>query len=266
MVKYNPPTQSEIELMQKFYDEGHSLRETQKQFGWSRVVLIKYLKTRHPKNISEEELKKRRINQVVSWRKRTKEKLVKYKGGKCQGCGYDKYIGCLDFHHVDPTQKDIAISGATISFERLKKEVDKCVLVCSNCHGEIHAGLRGMTTISVSLNYFQDNKRLLELYEKYKYVFGFRGSGGTIPVSLEEHIMNYGIYPKHTTTISFAAKGPSWAENYKRMKKEFPELFFEITVCDPSIYCENSGVKPPNIISGLVQLVERSAVGKAGLL
>lgn len=139
----NRPTWSEIEQMQKFYDEGNSLREVQKQFDWCRSTLIKYLKTRSPKNLSEEERKKRNVNKVVSWRKRAKQKLVEYKGGKCEICEYDRCISCLDFHHIDPEKKDFRVSGVSRSFKTLIKEVDKCALLCRNCHGEIHAFLHG---------------------------------------------------------------------------------------------------------------------------
>ena len=58
-------------------------------------------------------------------------------------CGYDRCQWALDFHHLDPSQKEFGISmdGITRSWERVQKELDKCVLVCSNCHREIHAGL-----------------------------------------------------------------------------------------------------------------------------
>lgn len=68
---------------------------------------------------------------------------VAYKGGKCQICGYSKYVGALEFHHIDPSQKDfgIASKGYTRSWDKNKEELNKCVLVCSNCHREIHAGV-----------------------------------------------------------------------------------------------------------------------------
>ena len=78
---------------------------------------------------------------VVNWRKRTKIKLIQYKGGECEICDYKKSIWALEFHHKDPNEKDFGISGKSWSFERLKKEVDKCILVCSNCHQEIHEEL-----------------------------------------------------------------------------------------------------------------------------
>ncbi len=80
---------------------------------------------------------------VVERRRMLKQKAVEYKGGKCICCGYDKYVGALEFHHTDPNGKDFSISakGACRSWEKIKEEIDKCVLVCSNCHKEIHAGL-----------------------------------------------------------------------------------------------------------------------------
>lgn len=72
-------------------------------------------------------------------RTKIKEELVKYKGGKCERCGYDKCINALEFHHLDPSEKEFSISKySVLSIEKLKKEVDKCVLVCANCHREIH--------------------------------------------------------------------------------------------------------------------------------
>jgi hypothetical protein len=71
-----------------------------------------------------------------------KYKLVEYKGGKCQSCGYNKNQNALSFHHLDPKQKDFEISGKhCLSLERLKKEADKCALLCLNCHAEVHSGI-----------------------------------------------------------------------------------------------------------------------------
>lgn len=79
---------------------------------------------------------------VNSKRRRDKEKLVQYKGGKCEICGYDKCIDALEFHHKDPNEKEFGLScGRTIKFEEKKKEADKCILVCSNCHRELHSKL-----------------------------------------------------------------------------------------------------------------------------
>jgi hypothetical protein len=90
--------------------------------------------------VSDERRKKIVLN-VTKWRIRNKQKLVEYKGGKCVKCGYNRCLSSLTFHHRDPLLKEMRISGSTRSFEKLKKEVDKCELVCNNCHGEIHSGL-----------------------------------------------------------------------------------------------------------------------------
>lgn len=80
---------------------------------------------------------------VQKRRDKIKEILVEYKGGKCEICGYNKCISALEFHHLDPNAKDFGIGakGYTRSIEINKKEVDKCILVCANCHREIHEGL-----------------------------------------------------------------------------------------------------------------------------
>lgn len=80
---------------------------------------------------------------VVERRRKLKRMAVELKGGSCQICGYNKYIGALDFHHVDEEKKsfDLSSKGMTRSWDRIKEEINKCVLVCSNCHREIHAGI-----------------------------------------------------------------------------------------------------------------------------
>jgi hypothetical protein len=136
-----PISQKEVEEMQAFYNDGHSLTDVQKKFGRSRMTLVRKLKTRSPEWITEEERRKRAVNKVVCWRQRTKQKLVDYKGGKCQVCGYNRWVGNLAFHHIDPSKKDFTITAKTIAFEKLRAEVDKCILLCHICHGEVHAGL-----------------------------------------------------------------------------------------------------------------------------
>lgn len=77
---------------------------------------------------------------IKNYRIRLKHRLVLYKGGKCEKCGYDKiqYLRAFDFHHIDPNLKEFNISGNTWGFARAKKEVDKCRLLCSRCHAEEH--------------------------------------------------------------------------------------------------------------------------------
>ena len=79
---------------------------------------------------------------VQKRRDKTKQILVEYKGGKCEICGYDKCISALEFHHINPEEKDFSFSDNTNrSWESTKQEIKKCILICANCHREIHAGL-----------------------------------------------------------------------------------------------------------------------------
>ena len=71
-----------------------------------------------------------------------KIKGVGYLGGKCCICGYNKCLASMDFHHIDETQKKFTIgSSFNRSWLKIKNELDKCVVLCRNCHGEYHAGL-----------------------------------------------------------------------------------------------------------------------------
>jgi len=78
---------------------------------------------------------------VIKRRKLLKLKAIEYKGGACEICKYSKYYGALEFHHIDPSKKDfgIAANGLTRAWEKIKQELDKCQLLCANCHREVHA-------------------------------------------------------------------------------------------------------------------------------
>lgn len=73
-----------------------------------------------------------------------KKNQLEYKGGgNCSICGYNKCIDALEFHHLDPLSKEEKPSNLkrVTNERRWKKEIDKCIVVCSNCHREIHAGM-----------------------------------------------------------------------------------------------------------------------------
>jgi hypothetical protein len=76
-------------------------------------------------------------------RRKLKAILVEEAGGACKICGYNTYVGSLEFHHVDPTTKLFGISsrGLTRSLEAAREEAAKCVLLCRNCHGEVEGGV-----------------------------------------------------------------------------------------------------------------------------
>lgn len=83
------------------------------------------------------------VEAVTERRRKLKRMALDYKGGCCQICGYNKSVGALQFHHLDPSQKDFGIAdkGNTMGWEKMKVELDKCVLLCGNCHSEVHEGI-----------------------------------------------------------------------------------------------------------------------------
>ncbi len=68
-------------------------------------------------------------------------------GGRCQICGYDRYIGALQFHHLDPSEKSFTFGrrGLSMSVERFREEARKCVLLCANCHAEVEGGIASVS-------------------------------------------------------------------------------------------------------------------------
>jgi hypothetical protein len=85
--------------------------------------------------------RQRSVKKVTYWRQRIKQKLIEYKGGRCEKCGYNKPISAVyQFHHKDPQQKKFGIAhkGKCYPWEVVKAEADKCLLLCANCHAETH--------------------------------------------------------------------------------------------------------------------------------
>jgi predicted HNH restriction endonuclease len=81
---------------------------------------------------------------AVSKRRRSiRLKAIDHKGSKCQLCGYDRCKEALEFHHLEESSKHFGVSakGYTRSWEKVKRELVKCILVCANCHRELHAGI-----------------------------------------------------------------------------------------------------------------------------
>jgi len=75
----------------------------------------------------------------IEKKKVVKLKAIEYKGGGCVKCGYKKCEAALEFHHLDPKEKEFLISSKHCNWDIIKKELDKCILVCSNCHRETHS-------------------------------------------------------------------------------------------------------------------------------
>jgi predicted HNH restriction endonuclease len=83
------------------------------------------------------------IEAVKKRRRDLRAKAIELKGGRCEICGYSRCPDALEFHHLDDAKKDFGISakGYTRSWEKVKNELNKCQLLCANCHRELHASL-----------------------------------------------------------------------------------------------------------------------------
>jgi hypothetical protein len=73
-------------------------------------------------------------------RQKKKLKMIEMKGGECVYCGYKKCPQALQFHHLEPEKKRFSMyRGIDRNWKEIKKELEKCELVCANCHAEIHS-------------------------------------------------------------------------------------------------------------------------------
>lgn len=127
---------------------------------------------------------------VSNYRRRRKHNLMSVFGSKCCLCGYDKVQDALEFHHINPEEKEYAIAknGTCHDLEKDLAEIKKCILVCSNCHREIHKNLYSEEELREKQNYNEeianqlrkDKENLLEKKEYYCISCGKKLSGKTI--------------------------------------------------------------------------------------
>lgn len=102
----------------------------------------KYQKAYHKKWYDEN--KKQRIAQIHDRRKNLRMWLSEYKSQlKCELCP-ESHAATLEFHHNDPSKKDLDIAGAITrgwSKTRILAEISKCKVLCANCHRKLHWGV-----------------------------------------------------------------------------------------------------------------------------
>ena len=124
------------------------------QVSWDNVIACPYcgttFKRRTPKKkycspqcrpkLTPAELKENEHLRTVAQRRNAKNKAIDYKGGSCIKCGYNKSNAALEFHHRDSSTKDFVVSanGLARAWSTVKAELDKCDLLCANCHREVH--------------------------------------------------------------------------------------------------------------------------------
>lgn len=141
-----------------YWKNKHGLKGNHKNF--KQIIIKEYGETRYcprcKKDCYTNNFYKRRgkenssvycktctSNQTLERTRAMKQVMVKYKGGCCVKCGYTKSINALEFHHIDPSKKDFTLSKLKQNKfdDKIKNELDKCILVCANCHREIHEEL-----------------------------------------------------------------------------------------------------------------------------
>jgi predicted HNH restriction endonuclease len=93
-------------------------------------------------------------------RKEIRERAIAYLGGACTICGYNKCSAAYDFHHPNPLEKDFSISARMTSWEAIAVELKKCILLCANCHREVHDGLHPSFLLDESHDRGGDDRRL----------------------------------------------------------------------------------------------------------
>lgn len=108
---------------------------------------------------------------VIDFVKRRKSNLIKVFNSKCCICGFDKWQSALEFHHVNPENKEfgLTVNTTTKALEKQLIEARKCILVCANCHRGIHSGF--VTIPDNWQSYYNEEvaNELLKALEKKKY-------------------------------------------------------------------------------------------------
>lgn len=127
---------------------------------------------------------------VSDYRKRMKNLIVEAMGGGCQCCGYSKCNAALDLHHINPNEKEFSFSSIRSNPKRkieLIPELQKCILVCSNCHREIHSGVRVIPKVFKSLD--------LDIFlkEKIKKVIKKQKRAKKLSLSYEEALYQLNV-------------------------------------------------------------------------
>ena len=85
---------------------------------------------------------------------RAKAAAIKYLGGKCAKCGWHGDQAAMQFHHMIPGKKDFILgSVGNKSWDSIKKEMQKCILLCANCHMIEHSTKKDEIFLKEALNY-----------------------------------------------------------------------------------------------------------------
>jgi hypothetical protein len=115
-----------------------------------------YLKKGKNREVFHNQCKECYSQYLFKRRSNFKKKQVEYGGNKCKRCGYNKNLTALEFHHLDPNIKEFNPSSSiSRSWNLVKEELDKCILLCSNCHREEHHNLYQIEKMKLKFDSFQ---------------------------------------------------------------------------------------------------------------
>lgn len=132
MVNVSMFTMNKRELIADLISKGRTSKQIEAETGIP-IATIRYYR---------EKSKQGSTDRISEHRRRIKRKAIHYSGGQCIRCGYNRCHAALDFHHIDPTEKEFRLAaGRTWGWDKCKVEIDKTILICSNCHRELHDGI-----------------------------------------------------------------------------------------------------------------------------
>ncbi|MEK6913880.1 MAG: hypothetical protein AABW47_04405 [Nanoarchaeota archaeon] len=150
-------TKEELDFLKENYPKNISLNELSKQINHS-IESINHKATREgisrprfpsnkPSNKQSQKIidkryyennKEKIYRKKMERKKKLKKEIIELFGGKCSKCGYNKCMGALDFHHEGRKEEAISRLIKNNSREKILKEAKKCILLCANCHREVH--------------------------------------------------------------------------------------------------------------------------------
>lgn len=127
-------TKCEIEKIEEEF--GIQSSSSDRRNSWCKSCVRERSKQWYKKNFETSKKKSsKRAQDRRNWIVEIKQQL------ECIKCG-ENHISCLDFHHVDPTKKEFGIANAinklNIEKKEILKEIEKCIVLCSNCHKKFH--------------------------------------------------------------------------------------------------------------------------------
>lgn len=161
----------DAEELRNLVNRGLSVREIADEVGKSFTSIRYWLRTHDLKTSKRVEFKcpcgeqdpskfyghKRHIcgkcqnAYVLKKGRENRHRIIAHLGGECAGCGYKQCTAAFDVHHLDPTKKDRDFgSSRGWAWARIEEELRDCVLLCKNCHAEVHAGQRVIRDVAQS--------------------------------------------------------------------------------------------------------------------